>query len=48
MAGVQERGRRNQDPGLNLELLRQAPDCTIFLDDLEEGGIQLLLLLRQL
>jgi hypothetical protein len=38
----------NQDDGLTLELLRQAPDRTILVDDLEEGGVQLLLLLRQL
>jgi hypothetical protein len=48
MVGPQERGRWNQDSGLTLELLRQAPDRTILLDDLEEGSVQLLLLLCQL
>jgi hypothetical protein len=33
---------------LTLKLFRQAPDCTILLNDLEEGGVQLLLHLRQL
>jgi hypothetical protein len=33
---------------LTLKLLRQSPDCAILLDNLEDGGVQLLLLLRQL
>jgi hypothetical protein len=48
MAGLQERVGWNQDPGLTLELLQQVPDGTILLDDLEEGGVQLLVQLRQL
>jgi hypothetical protein len=48
MAGLQKRGRQSQGPTLTLKLLRQSPDCAILLDDLEEGGVQLLLLLRQL
>jgi hypothetical protein len=48
MAGTQEGGRQNQDPRLTLKLLRQEPDHTIFLDVLEESGVQLLLQLRKL
>jgi hypothetical protein len=48
MASPQERGRQNPDPRLTLKMLRQALDCTIFLDDFEEGRVQLQLLLCQL
>jgi hypothetical protein len=48
MAGLQEIGRWNQDPRLTLKLLRQALNRNILLDDLEESGVQLLLLHRQL
>jgi hypothetical protein len=39
MEGPQKRGRQSQGSTLTLKLLLQAPDCTIFLDDLEEGGV---------
>jgi hypothetical protein len=49
MAGPQKKKRKiGQGPTLTLKLLRQALDCAILLDDLEEGSVQLLLLLRQL
>jgi hypothetical protein len=45
---LRTRRRQRQVSTLTLKLLRQAPDGAILLDDLEEGGVQLLLHLRQL
>jgi hypothetical protein len=47
MAGLRKRGRQSQDLTLTLKLLRQAPDGAFLLNNLEEGGVPLLLRLRQ-
>jgi hypothetical protein len=48
MVDSRKRGRQSQDPTLTLKLLRQAPDGAFLLNDHEEGGVPLLLHLRQL
>jgi hypothetical protein len=42
------KARQSQVSTLTLKLLRQAPDGAILLDDLEDGGVQLMLHLHQL
>jgi hypothetical protein len=46
MVDSQKRGRRSQSTTLTLKLLRQAADGAFLLNDLEEGGVPLLLRLR--
>jgi hypothetical protein len=48
MADSRKRGRRSQSLTLTLKLLRQAIDGAFLLNDLEEGGVPLLLRLCQL
>jgi hypothetical protein len=48
MVDLRKRVRQSQSPTLTLKLLRQATDGAFLLNDLEEGGVPLLLRLRHL
>jgi hypothetical protein len=39
MAGLQKKRVQNQSTALTLKLLRQTPNCTIHINDLEEDGV---------
>jgi hypothetical protein len=47
MAGPRKKGKTKAKFDTSLKLLRQAPDGAFLLNNLEEGGIPLLLHLRQ-